>query len=385
MDLKKLIIKIIIVVVISGIYIIPVSSNFYSGINIIEKSNYNVFSNIRIVFMLMAIGLLIFDNRKKISTYMFLLVIMIIFILKYFFYNELDFGLFYIVAAIIIFDSLIYYEINYDFIKKMLNISFYTYILQIMIFSTNYYFMYGFPRIVASFNDSNYTAYFGLCLIYFFYVNKQKIKMNILVVLMMFTFSRLYIMAVLLFFMLRTLHLNKSKIRVQYSMIFYILIQIVVLSIGVYFINVYELIKPEYVFLKGFQRLKSMLDESNYIRFMANLLALKSISIKSFFLGLPQNTFEGLYMFSNKSIFPHNLLWSMHIQYGLFITMILISKYIENFKKIGKDHMTYYFLIIMYHSFLGLSSFYGFDLILQLLIMKTLLSNKERETCQIKL
>lgn len=377
MNIKKGVINFIIFLVIAAIYIIPVSSGFYTNINTAEASGYNIFSNIRIVFILLAIILFFLDSRKKISTYNILFLILLIFTLKYFFYNEIDFGLFYIAASIIIFDCLINYDLNYNLVKKILNASFYTYILQIIIFSANYYFKYGFLRVVASYNDANYTAYFGLCLIYFFYVSKQKIKMNILLVLMMFTFSRLYILIIVLFYILRILHVKKSKLKAQYSMAFYILVQLMILAIGMYYISLYEVIRPEYTFLQGFDRLKGMLDESNYIRFMANSLAVESLSIKSFFLGLPQNTFIGLYIFGNKSIFPHNFIWSMHIQYGLFITLILISKYMKIFRKFGEGLMPYYFCIILYHSFLGLSSFYGLDLVLQLIMIKSIQLTKE--------
>lgn len=384
MKLKKFLIHFMILLIIGSIYVIPVgigiNNTSFDSLNSIK---YNLFAKLRIVFILAAGMLFVIDTKKKKSTYLFLSIIVFFFIFKYLLYNELDFGLFYIIASLIVYDYLLNNQLNQDLIKKICNIAFYFYLLQIIIFSIIFFERYSIFKITASFNDANYTAYFGLCLAYYFYSNNNKVKSYILFTVLLFTFSRLYIITFILLFILNKV-LNK-KIRrqnIQYNLIFYVFVQIVVIGISKYYVNLFETIKPEYIYLEGFERIKGMFDHSNYIRFKANLLAVSSISFLSFFLGLEKNSFTGLYLFSNKSIFPHNTLWSLYIQYGLLVSGIFISRFVKIFKVSEGVFLEYYLVLLMYHSFLGLSSFYGFDLLLQLIFIRSI-SLKKRGECNV--
>lgn len=374
MNVKKypIIINLIIFISIASIYMVPVSSEvlFLHG-----RSNYNIFSKVRMIFMAISIILIVTTNNKKKSTYLILTYSGLIFILKYLFYGEVDLGIVYVIGAISIVDFMLINKIDIKFCKKIFNIAFYLYVAQIIIFSLLKSIDIGKFVVNSSFGDANYTAYFSFCLGVFFKVNNQRIKSYIVWIIGLFTYSRLFILCVLMFIVLEILisKVKPKKIyKIMYKLEFYILFQIIILIICCIYIVIYNTVDPAYVYKEGFSRLTNMLDGSNYIRSLANVLAFKSINLKTILIGLRDNTFEGIHLFAHKRIFPHNLFWSLYIQYGFILTTIFISRYINIFKNRNYKCLSYYIVLLIYQSFLGTSSFYGIDLVLQMIIVSSI-------------
>lgn len=376
MNIKKILLNIIAIISIVSIYIIPVRS---IGLDIEILSNYNIFEELRLIFMILCILFIIFNKKYTLNTYIYTTFILLIFVLKIVCYKEYDFGYIYILGAIIYIDIMLNNKFNVNVCNKIFNIAFYGYIIQIFIFSIVEYIKFGKFEITASFNDANYTAYFSFCLGMYFHYIGNKLKRNILLIIGLFTYSRLFIINIVIFYLLNLIvkiGKKNKKILNIYDIRFYILVQIILLIIGYIYIHIYERLAPEYVYLEGFSRLGNMLDESNYIRVMANKLALESINLTNSIIGLKAGTFKGINMFTNKVIFPHNLFWSLFIQYGLIVTIVFIKKYCMIFKRYGYGLMPYYICILIYHSILGLSSFYGVDIIIQFMIVSTIYNIK---------
>lgn len=379
MNVKKysIITNLIILISIASIYMIPVSSNI---LFIHEHSEYNIFSKVRIIFMLISITLIIINNNKKKATYLILTYSGLLFIFKYLLYKEIDFGIIYVIGAISIVDFFMINKINMKFCNKIFNISFYLFIIQIIVFSLLKSVKIGGFIVDSSFGDANYTAYFSFCLGAYFKLNDQKIKSYIIWLVGLFTYSRLFILCVVLFIVLeKIIYLIKPRKipKIMYKLGFYILFQIIVLVICYIYIYIYQVVDPSYVYKEGFSRLTNMLDGSNYIRSLANVLAFQSIDLSTIFVGLKENTFKGIHLFPHKRIFPHNLFWSLYIQYGVILTTIFISKYMAIFKNTNYKCLPYYITLLLYQSFLGTSSFYGVDLVIQMIIIATIFNKEE--------
>lgn len=381
--LKYLIYKLIIILVISSIYILPVNINNNLDI-IIESSKYNLFEINRLMFIILGISLLFINSKNKLKTFIYTVMIMAIGLIKILFYKELDFGLLYILVTFIVFDTLVQVKISTKTLEKTFNIAYWTYLTQLVIYSLIRYETTHKVQVWSSFNDANYTAYFVFCLGVYLYLKNKKLKAYTLFLIGIFTYSRLYILIVFIFIFI--LNLKQVKIKLKMNLNKYLVFQMGILIVSIIYILIYEKIRPEYVYLEGFNRMTNFLDESNYIRFKANLYALQSIDFKTIFLGVKEKEFIGINAFKGKNIFPHNLFWSLYVQYGLFITIMYCRRFVHIFNKIKNKLIIYPLLLLIYHSFLGLSSFYGFDLIIQLMMIRDIFYQEKGElNCKMKL
>ncbi len=375
---KNIILGIIAIICIMSIFIVPISS-----INDIDSFiKYDIFDKLRILFIVFSIILFLTNPRKTKFSYISSTTITIIFIIKIIMYREIDMSIIYISAGIIVVEHILINEININLVKKLFEISFYMYLIQLVVYSFNNYKLTGVLEIVSSAYDANYTGYFTFILgTYFLYINKR-IKAIILFIVGLFTYSRLYIISLILFVILTKVCNKKVFINIStliYSFWFYIAIQFLVVIVSLMYCNIYEYFKPEYVYLEGFSRMTNLLDESNYIRSQANLFALKSINLGNLLLGLQEGTFIGIDYFKGKTIFPHNLFWSMYVHFGMIITILFLSRYSKILIKYKSDILPFYFVIILYHSFLGLGPFYGIDLVIITFIVITIC--KENKLC----
>lgn len=373
--LNKFIFNILAIVCIASIYIIPVSMG-----NQEVDSSLLLFNQLRTIIIGLAILLICTTRKSKVYTYASISCILLIIALKYFAYKEFDLGYLYILVGIVSVDFILFNGINQKFYKKFINIAFYMYLVQVAYFSIMSILSQGQLKILASFNDANYTAYFAFCLGAYFYFIKSKKKAFILFTIGLFTYSRLFIVNLALFTILniyqKFFKLERLKNKI-YNLRFYVFIQILILIVCTIYIIIYQKVDPSYEYVQGFSRLTNMLDESNYMRSMANVLAFQSLGIGSIFLGLKQNTFIGLTMFKNKSIFPHNLMWALYIQYGMITSMLFIKRYMKIFKNTNANITSYFVCLIIYHSFLGLSSFYGVDIVIQAILISIISKAKE--------
>lgn len=378
MKKKNIILDTITIISIMSIFVVPISS-----INNIDSFiKYDLFNKLRMLFIVFSIILFLINPRKTIFSYITSSIIICIFIIKIIMYREVDAGIIYIFSGIIVIEHILINEINVKLIKILFEISFYMYLVQLAIYSFVNYKRTGVFKIISSVYDANYTGYFIFILgVYFLYTNKKS-KAIILFLVGLFTYSRMYIISLILFFILTKICNRNSFMKMSeflYKFRFYIIIQLLVIIVSGIYCNIYEHFKPEYVYLEGFSRMTKFLDESNYIRTRVNLFALQSINFNNFLCGLRDGTFIGLNYFKGKTIFPHNLFWSMYVHFGMIIAILLVSRYSKILIKYKLHILPFYFVIILYHSFLGLGPFYGIDIVIFTFILTIIY--KENKIC----
>ena len=336
----------------------------------------NLFNIFRIIFILLAGIFVILESMVTKKSIVELFCITTIFILKYLFYDEIDPGIVMIIVSIFLFYSIWCNDlISFHFIEKFINLLFYFLVIYSILGMVFNYKQSGIIKLEFINKDVNYTAYFGFVLANYFMKIKKKRKGIFLFSLFLLTFSRLYIISLMIYILI-----FKFKIEIKRYTMIYLFSHVVLVIFGIIYIVLYDRVKPEYVYLTGFSRLKNLFDESNYIRFTANTLIFQISTIKDFILGFKKNTFDGLYLFRNKSINPHNLFFGLYVQFGAIVSGIYTSKYIKIFNKYTTEFSKYYIPIIFYHCILGVSSYYGMDLIFQLILIKIIMEKNKNGT-----
>lgn len=336
----------------------------------------NLFNIFRIIYILLAGICIILINKITKKSIVELFCITTIFILKYLFYDEIDPGIVMIIVSIFLFYSIWSNKfISFDFIEKFINLLFYFLVIYSIVGMVYKYNQLGIIKLEFINKDVNYTAYLGFVLANYFMMINKKRKGIFLFSLFILTFSRLYIISLMIYILI-----FKFEIKIKRYTMIYLLSHVVLVIFGIMYVVLYDRIKPEYVYLTGFSRLKNLFDESNYIRFTANTLIFRVSTIKDFILGFKKNTFDGLYLFKNKSINPHNLFFGLYVQFGAIVSGIYTSKYIKIFNKYTTEFSKYYIPLIFYHCILGISSYYGMDLIFQLILIKIILEKSKNET-----
>ena len=230
-------------------------------------------------------------------------------------------------------------------------------------------------QITSLIGDNNYTGYFIFFLfIYFFYTNK---KIWILwFILAMFTFSRATIIAIGIVVVFSIIEKNKKIVvkkekSVKIVAMLVILGQVIIIPISYMFVQKFNNYNYTYTYVQGFQRLSNLMDNSNYFRFMVNILAIETFSPLNLLIGLEENTFEGINFVKGKTLFPHNTMLGLYIHFGMVVSFIYILKYIKLYKKCNNvSTIPIYLALITYQIFLGPSSFYGIELLVFMFVIK---------------
>ena len=156
--------------------------------------------------------------------------------------------------------------------------------------------------------------------------------------------------------------------------------QFIIIPISYIFVYKFNTINYQYIYVQGFNRLNNLMDGSNYLRFMVNILAFRSFNIKNLFIGLPKNTFEGLTYIAGKTLFPHNSILALYIQFGMIIALIYMNRFIKVYKKYNSGKIIpLYIAILVYQCFLGPSSFYGVEILLFMIIVKGISNYLKKE------
>ncbi len=359
MEKKNIFENILIISIVAILYIIPVST--------IEGDNYNIFYYTRLIFIVFF--LFLFLKRLKIRTHY--LVFVAVFLFRFVIYKEVSFNLILLTSCIYIFDYLLEKDINYDKINKIINIASLVFLVQIiitMIYNKKI-------QTTSLIGDNNYTGYFIFFLFIYFFYTKKKIWI-LWFTLAMFTFSRATIIAVCIVLILGIIEKSKkivikkeTSVKIVGTLV--ILGQIIIIPISYMFVQKFNNYDYTYTYVQGFQRLSNLMDNSNYFRFMVNILAIKSFSPLNLLIGLKENTFEGINFVKGKTLFPHNTMLGLYIHFGMVVSFIYILKYIKLYKKCNNvSTIPIYLALITYQIFLGPSSFYGIELLVFMLVIK---------------
>jgi hypothetical protein len=367
-DLKR-VSNIVVLLILLIVFIIPQSSsfNYAPGDEVLD-----VFKILRILTFPIPILLLLKMHRMQIKNLFLYFIIIFILAINILFFNNLDFGFFYLLSCLFIYDYLDQTSLNYGFIKKIMNIVFLFVVFQFIFYS-------GKGRVTGSFLDANLAGYFAFILANFYFCTKQRVKASIIILLGIATFSRNFMIAIVLYFSVNFIvnflgaseFKNKiiERLKVKQGIIFLSLVFIVILSYA--YVNFY----PEnstISYVKGFDRFsfKNLIDESNYIRFYANVVYFEHLSFNTLLFGFDSSTLLSLQESARYSVLPHNLFISLAIKFGVVILSIYLIYLIRMIKLIGFNNIGYLIGLIMYFNFLGSSSYYGIDLIIQLILLK---------------
>lgn len=357
---------IILIYAIALIYVFPVSS-----LDILN--HYNVYQMLRLLFIGFATIILIMRGVMK--TYYLIFGLLII--VKFIAYDEVAFDMLLLLSFFICFDYIDKFEINKRLISKVIDVSSWLFLLQIVICT----FMYRTGKIFCLIYDVNYIGFF-ICLLtfYYFYINKKRYILWL--ILGLFTFSRAYILGMLSFVIVYLFCVRKKVISINKKNVckIFILGQILLFPLSYIFTSYFESIDYKYIHRTGFSRIKTLIDGSNYNRFLANIFAYESLNIKTFFIGVDEKNYIGTTYIANGILNPHNTFLAMSTKYGVLIGCLYISKYITIIKKYYYyDELPMCITLLIYCLFLGPSVFYGVEILLILLFFKMIMYQKDTE------
>ena len=351
--------KLIIICIISIIYIVPIST-------ISTDSNYNIYYYTRLI--LVALALILFFKRFKIKvSYCFFIII---FVARLIIYGEISVNIILLMSCLYLFDHLLEIDFKFEKINKIITVCSSIFLIQIIVATI----IKGKLQTASFIGDNNYTGYF-IFFFYTYYLYTKNKKWVLWMLLALFTFSRATIIAVsvlMLFYLLqgkKEIFSKDSNLKVI-KIIFWIG-QFIIIPISYIFVDKFNGIDYKYVYVQGFNRLNNLMDSSNYLRFMVNILAFESFNIKNLLIGLQANTFEGLTYVAGKTLFPHNSILALYIHFGIVIALLYMSKYIKVYKKYNTGKIIpIYIAMLIYQCFLGPSSFYGTEILVFMIIIK---------------
>lgn len=362
--------KLIIVFIISSLFIIPMSS---LGLLSISNSKIDIFQIERIIFLLLSVYLFFRIRNKGYLFYIVIISMITIIFSKLLVYKELDFSIIYILSSLIYVKYLLTVSIDSKFVDRLMKLSFFTYIFQILIYS----WITG-EKFISFVTDKNYTGYFLFILFNYFFMKKNYGKAMVLLSLGLFTFSRNFYLVIILFMLFSIKEIKDVFRRIlRISLPTYMLIILIIFTFSYIFISLNDFTLPSYSFKQGLDRIIDLNDQSNYIRLSANIFSISQSSVTEFLLGHKDGAYIFYDNFPDKTIYPHNLFFALTYQTGILVTFLFIIYYVKVLS-INKDFLRYFVGILCYDMFLGMWSFYGFMIVLQLLIIKSL-SNEQSD------
>lgn len=236
------------------------------------------------------------------------------------------------------------------------------YMLGIILYSILYFGKNGRYAYTAAAEPNISGLYIFLIAVIFFY--KKNYFFYPILILGIFTFSRNYLLCVIIFFLIEKNNIIKKlflKIK-NFNFIAYFSIMTLIF-LGLFSEKMYREGKIEKWKPATFvERLKSPLDVSNYLRFNANLNVLKVYQLypEKILTGIKEKEFiEINYIESrkNKLLYvgnkPHNFFFNYIRIYGFFSFFIfyILGKIFEN--RINEKSISFYIPIMIYAIFLG--------------------------------
>lgn len=348
----------IVICIMTILYILPVSTSE-------ANSSYNIFYYARLICIPLAFLVLLKTRKVKIIYFIFIIV----FAFRLVLYEELSVNIILLMSCLYLFDYLMKKDFSFKKIDKIICISSDIFLMQLIIATI----LKGQLLTTSFIRDNNYTGYFIFFLYVFFLYTKKK-RWLLWCFLALFTYSRATIIATILLMFLYFLQGKKEifnkKSNLKILKICFLVGQILIIPISYFFVNKFNNINYQYELVQGFNRLNNIMDNSNYLRFMLNILAFESINVKHLLIGLQDLTFAGIDLYAGKTLFPHNTLLALYIHLGMVVSIIYIYKYIKLFEKYNYGKMMpIYFSLIIFQLFLGPSSFYGVELLVFMIII----------------
>jgi len=296
-------------------------------------------------------ALFVFVNllNKNAIYYLFSFLAFIFFLVKYVFFGVLEFAHLGILSSILLTTSI---QKNKIIISKNQSIIFTVVILFICFINLTPYINI----------DPNYLGLAIYIVSLSLFLNDYNKSSILLMILGLFTYSRLFILIFILVLIIRFFKIAKTINKpflitfLGYAVYFFITAYILY--------NILNGAMPDYEYLQGFDRSKRLIDTSNWIRFSANFRMFSDINLSKFFLGFDG---ESIFFieFSEKNIYPHNLFLSLLYNVGIVWAII----YQINLIKVTKRNFELFCVILAYQIILGFGSFYIYLLpFLQILI-----------------
>lgn len=343
-----------------------------SDLRATSTSDIDIFKIIRLIVLPIALMILYASPIKK--KYFFQYIsLFILFIAYRFAKGEFPFQLLYLTACLIIYDYLFERQISKKTVNICLMVSYYVAILSWLLFRGKS------GRYTGFYLDPNLAGYFYFLLFYAFYLKKSYVKAFLLFLLGFFTFSRNFFFAAILFWFFN-LEIMKKLLRVferRKKTLFYI-VTISFFAFCMIFTNsdVSDVITSYQHGLSRY-RLTNLFDQSNMIRFNANISFFDVANIQDYIWGMgKENYLQNILI--NSPVLPHNTIIALLISFGVLPTFLYMIRFISNLKASGKN-WGIIFGLILYSLCLGTSSYYGLDLIIQLLLIR-LINNKTEAT-----
>lgn len=222
------------------------------------------------------------------------------------------------------------------------------------------FFTYG--NLVSNSQDPNYT---GLQIILLYLLSKtlkNKFLSFFFLLIGILTYSRLFIISIPIILILDFLKFKSFSNKVKGSLfLFHIIIYSLFIVLNYLFMKfIFGGDMPDHVQLNGINRLDRMIDTSNWIRIKANLVFFEGLNFERLFLGELYGQSIDIEGFSEKSIYPHNLLFSMIYNSGIIISLLFLKVYT---KLIANFSFSLIVTMLIYQLILGFGVFYGHILI----------------------
>lgn len=336
------------------IYIIPMGF----------QDHFQIFTILRYFFSLGAFLYL----WKKPSISLSVLILLILFLVKALFYQELGLDYLYLGLLWVIYENWMQ-EIPEN-LDKMFNVVSWLFII-ITSFMTLVSFR--FPLTLNStIPDRNYAGYFiGFLTIQAYYT--RHFRTFPLFLLGILTYSRLFLLSMVIFVIFETIRklLNQRSISHLFAYFLYWLSQFCSIVIFYLYRWIFAKINYTYQFHEGLSRFTTLFDASNQLRSEVAIMGFESINLVSFFLGLKEGSFAGLSVFSGKTLYPHHTLLVLHVKFGLLTAILYAWHFLMLFRHHFNQTFPFFIWLIIYQLFLGPSIFYGIELLLALLVIQS--------------
>lgn len=312
-----------------------------------------------------------FRIKKSKLLYVFYIVVTLLFsLLNYYYWNSRS----PLYTLLILSLPVLYYVLKSDesflkLFKKYYNIIFLSLVVQLLLFRYE-----GKP--VFGIGDPNYS---GMISFFFFYLSiklNKKIGIYFSFLTVLLFVSRTQILAIVIFFLIRSFPYVSKVIRsINFSRI-YLVSLVVFFGIGSFLIlhlsfnNSYS---------GHFDKLISLNDASNYLRFTENFKILTNIFVdksQDFIYGYstPEQFLE-----DGNEIFPHNDLLMLFVMIGLLGSIVYFGIILKEIKLYFNRNVAFCTSIILYSLLLGLfKDFYVMILFFMIIKMPYFESNSNR-------
>lgn len=266
------------------------------------------------------------------------------------------------------------YEISNKIAKLLTYLSFISIILQMMFFR-------NLGRPVLSIIDPNYSGFY--IFLVFVSLDKMNSKFKYLSIILGFlTFSRVFILALLLYHLFKSKRIISFVYKVKFSSFHSLSIVscIALMLFSCYFVNNVTIVAEQY----SISRLYKLNDPSNMSRFVANIRFFKALHDDKKFLLLGEKDIE-IYKKKFYKNIPHNNFFEGIRRYGLPLYILMFFLINKAFNRvISQNNINIVFATFSYYAFLGgLAN--GYKLLLTLIILKftynknSILANKSKE------